>query len=500
MNSLRDQQARDRIRTDFGMSVVVEAAAGTGKTTELISRIVHVIAEGRARIQEIAAVTFTEKAAGELKLRLRARLEEERQRALTEAPQTNLREATARLEEAHINTIHGFCADLLRERPVEAQVDPAFKSLDDGASARLYNEAFELWLQEKLKDPPEGVRRALRRPTWDDPTARLRAAGWELIQWQDYKKAWSRDPFARETQIDALVEKVHAFADLTKSPLKSNDGFHEDTRKARRLSDDIRQVEKVRDRDYDGLEADFVSFVSYLDEEAKKFRDPRGGYGADYAKGIPREHVLAAHGEFMSAVKRFAELANADLAALLHAELAESIERYNQLKTRNGRLNFLDLLLRARDMSRDCRAVREEFQHRFKCIFIDEFQDTDPLQVEILLLLSADNPSVSDWRQVSPGPGRLFVVGDPKQGIYRFRRADLGIYQRVKDLLIKNGASSLELTTSFRAVPSIQNAINAAFEPVMTGDRETLQADYVSALALPRRTQRPTHGRGAACA
>ncbi|HEV2379130.1 MAG TPA: UvrD-helicase domain-containing protein [Terriglobia bacterium] len=474
-----DQAARDQIRNSLGVTMLVEAAAGTGKTTELINRIVNVIAEGRARIHEIVAVTFTEKAAGELKLRLRSRLEDQRQRVQGEDQQANLRDATARLEEAHINTIHGFCADLLRERPVEAGVDPRFECLDDVSSRRLYDEAFGLWLEEKLENLPEGMRRALRRPTWDDPTARLRAAGWELVQWQDYKKPWRRDPFAREGEIDSLVAKLHDFAELTKSPLKKNDGLYEDTRKARRLSDDISQTEKVRERDYDGLEADFVSFVSYLDEEGKKFREPRIGFGSDYAKGLPRERILATHGEFAAAAQRFAKLADADLAALLHAELRESIDRYNQLKARSGRLDFLDLLLRTRDMVRDCPPVREEFQQRFKCIFIDEFQDTDPLQVEILLLLSASDPSVSEWREVTPGAGRLFAVGDPKQGVYRFRRADLGIYREVKDLLARQGAMCVYLTTSFRSVPSIQNAVNAAFAPVMTGDSKTLQADYV---------------------
>ncbi|HEY6291601.1 MAG TPA: UvrD-helicase domain-containing protein, partial [Terriglobia bacterium] len=480
MTPLVDQKDRDLIRNALDQSMIVEAAAGTGKTTELVNRIVNVIAEGRAGIHEIVAVTFTEKSAGELKLRLRSRLEEESEAARSDDQRCNLRNAAARLEESHISTIHGFCADLLRARPVEACVDPRFESLDEAAARRLYDEAFERWLEEKLENPPEGIRRALRRRSRDDdPTARLRAAGWELAGWQDYPAPWRRDPFPREAEINALVERLHRFAELTRSPAKSNDGFYEDTRKARRLSDDIRLIEKVRERDYDGLEAEFVSFVSYVDEEGRKFRKPRSGFGAEYAEGLRREQVLAAHLEFLAAVERFAKLADADLAALLHHELNDSIERYNRLKARAGRLDFLDLLLRARDLIRDCRPVREEFQRRFKRIFIDEFQDTDPLQVEILLLLAGSDPEVSNWRDVKPERGKLFIVGDPKQAIYRFRRADLGIYQRVKELLAGRGATHVNLTTSFRSVPSIQNAINAAFEALMTGDRTTLQAGYV---------------------
>src|SRR5580658_10197555 len=114
---MNDAAQRERIRTDLDTSLIVEAAAGTGKTTELVARMIRVLEEGRARVGEIAAVTFTEKAAGELKLRLRAALEVARARATNETSHDNLALALARLEEAQLNTIHGFCLDLLRERP-----------------------------------------------------------------------------------------------------------------------------------------------------------------------------------------------------------------------------------------------------------------------------------------------------------------------------------------------------------------------------------------------
>ncbi len=123
--------------------------------------------------------------------------------------------------------------------------------------------------------------------------------------------------------------------------------------------------------------------------------------------------------------------ADADLAALLQQELPGALERYREMKAKSGALDFLDLLLVARDLVRDNRRVREGFQRRFERIFVDEFQDTDPLQAEILLLLAADDPGETDWRKAKPQPGRLFVVGDPKQSIYRFRRADVAIYREV---------------------------------------------------------------------
>ncbi len=180
-----DEAARRLIREALDETLVVEAAAGTGKTTELVNRIVRVLAEGRANVREIVAVTFTEKAAGELKLRLRERLEIERRETTSPEVAARLDEAVQNLEEAHVSTIHGFCADLLRERPVEARVDPLFRVLTEGQAGRLFDEAFGAWFQSILEDPPEGVRRSLRRTSRgvrpgdvdeDGPLERLRRA------------------------------------------------------------------------------------------------------------------------------------------------------------------------------------------------------------------------------------------------------------------------------------------------------------------------------------
>jgi ATP-dependent exoDNAse (exonuclease V) beta subunit len=190
--------------------------------------------------------------------------------------------------------------------------------------------------------------------------------------------------------------------------------------------------------------------------------------------------VHAAHQSLLNALDGFAMDADADLAALLRDELRGSIDRYQELKLRAGALDFLDLLLRARDLVRDVDEVRRDFQARFQRIFIDEFQDTDPLQAEILMLLAADDWRERDWTHVRPVPGKLFVVGDPKQSIYRFRRADVGIYQDVCEQLVGKGAIRVPLTTSFRSVPNIQCVVNAAFGKAMRQDPQTLQAGYVA--------------------
>jgi len=493
--ALTDAEARHLIATALDTTLIVEAAAGTGKTTALVERIVQMIAEGRAEVGEIVAVTFTEKAAGELKLRLRERLDNARIDASKDEDQANLprarlNKALRQLEEAHVGTIHAFCADLLRERPVEAGVDPLFEVLTEPASARLFDEAFGRWLQDELSDPGEGVRRALRRSAFggeDGPVDRLRKAAWELAQWRDFTAPWTRRPFDREAEIDSVVSLLHELAELTRNPASRNDPLFTGTDPVRRVSDEIRLQQTFGDAgpkeafSYDGWEAGLVDL-----SRDRMLANTKQGRGAAYREGVPRDRVVAALTGLRARLDQLRMDADADLAALLQQELRGSLDRYETMKATAGALDFLDLLLTARNLVRDNRQVREGFQLRFKRIFVDEFQDTDPLQAEILLLLAADDPSEADWRKARPVPGRLFLVGDPKQSIYRFRRADVAIYRDVCRRLQDCGATFLHLTTSFRSVPEIQTFVNTSFAPVMTGDEITLQADYV-----PLGRQRP---------
>jgi ATP-dependent exoDNAse (exonuclease V) beta subunit len=469
-------------------TLVVEAAAGSGKTTELVRRIVHLLAEARAEVSEIVAVTFTEKAAGELKLRLRVEIEAARSATADAARRTCLERALAHLEEAAVNTIHGFCADLLRERPVEACIDPRFGVLTEGQSRALFDRAFDLWLQETLEDPPEGIRRSLRRASRGrdgGPITRLRDAAWQLASWRDFPAAWVRAPFAREDQISALTARLHDFAEATGECTRTDDAFYRDMGPARAASAAIRRDEAVRGRDSDGLEA---RLIQLLDE--RSFAHPNSKGAANKWRGrIPLADVRRLREELVEGLQEFAPAADADLAALLQAELRECTRRYELLKQRAGQLDFLDLLLRTRDLLRDHEPVRREFQRRYRRILVDEFQDTDPLQAEILLLLASDDPAVSDWRETAPSPGKLFIVGDPKQSIYRFRRADVAVYQQVKDMLLERGARLIRLSTNFRSVPAVLHCINAAFGFHMRADARILQTDYVD--LVPSRCDPP---------
>jgi len=478
--TLRDEEARARIREDLETTLFVEAAAGTGKTTEMIHRIVSVIRSGRGTLDRMVAVTFTDKAAGEMKLRLRGEIE--RCRAEADSPDERGRfdRALEQLEVARMGTIHSFCADLLRERPIEAGIDPRFEVAPEDEAERLLDLAFDSWFEDALDEPPEGVRRVLRRRTTRrgrGPRAELRSAASALVRHRDFEAPWRRDPYDRDAAIDGLVERLRELGELYEKATDPDDWLAVNLGNVTRYVQEILHPEKVRGRDHDALEAQ----LRVLARGRGKWPgwhykgSPYKAFGKDVSRQEARERRDAVKEE----LDRWIDACDADLAPCLREELRPVVNAYEELKTREGKLDFLDLLIRARDLVREDAAVRRELQDRFTHFFVDEFQDTDPLQAEIVLLLSADDPAERDFRAVRPSPGKLFLVGDPKQSIYRFRRADVALYERVKRRLVDGGAEVLHLTTSFRGVPALHATVNAAFEPVMRENEEGSQAGYV---------------------
>jgi ATP-dependent helicase/nuclease subunit A len=478
--SLADGQARRRIAEDLDRTFVVEAAAGTGKTTALIGRMIGLLRTGRARLEEIVAVTFTEKAAGEMKLRLRTELERAHAAAEGETERARFEAALAELEAARIGTIHSFCADLLRERPVEAGVDPALEVLREDQDRELVARAFSGWFQAVLSDPPEGVRRMLRRK--GKTREPLLGACRDLVGRRDHGAPWRRDPFDRDARIDELLDAmrgVAALAALAFAP--SSDHLAKALARLARFLEEVDERERAAPRDYDGLEAELVELGTGYRHRAIWSHT---GRGRQYGEGLTRSDVISRRDALADAVARFAEDAEADVAACLSRDLAPVVAAYEDLKARSGTLDFLDLLIRARDLVVRDAEVREALRARIRCIFVDEFQDTDPLQAELLLVLASEGPiplgGVLGADAPPPVDGKLFVVGDPKQSIYRFRRADVALYERIKRRLAAHGVEVLTLSTSFRSTPDIQRVVNAAFAPLMQGAEDGSQASYVA--------------------
>jgi ATP-dependent exoDNAse (exonuclease V) beta subunit len=446
-------------------SWVMEASAGTGKTTALVERIVDVIASGTP-VDTIVAVTFTHAAAGNMKLRIRHELERRRACETDTQVRFYLGEAARGLDRAFVGTIHAFCAQLLRRRPVEACVDPAFQELAQPDALRVFGRVFRHWFEQRLEKPSPALVRALARLAWreerdpDEPIDALREAAWALVEWRDLDAQWDKRGFDRDAHLAALIDRAESAVELRDRCHRARDPLYDGLSPLAEFVDRLRRARAADRFDPDLVESEILRLPW-----DKRLRWLKSGSGK-YADGVTREQVKDSWTELQAAIEQFRFAADADLAAHLRDELWEVVELYQKEKERAGQLDFMDLLLRTRDLMLHDEA-RRELQRAYTRIFVDEFQDTDPLQAEILLLLAANDPAERDWHRAVPVPGKLYVVGDPKQSIYRFRRADASLFRRVAASLKASGVAAGELTASTRSTLGIQSFVNAAFAEQM---------------------------------
>jgi ATP-dependent helicase/nuclease subunit A len=224
----------------------------------------------------------------------------------------------------------------------------------------------------------------------------------------------------------------------------------------------LRATHFLRNRGLD-TERDERYLLSLLDLKSGAIVLKRWAPHQDRARDI-RDNALP---ELLEAVVRPALIR---WRRTIYPEIAEfineAVDDHRIRRFKAGALTFQDLLEQTAELLATNTDLRKDFQTRYRRLFVDEFQDTDPLQAEILLYLTADDPEVSDWRDCRPKPGSLFLVGDEKQAIYRFRRADLDVFRYVRDRVRASGGDVLDLNTSFRSVGGICEWINAAFEPI----------------------------------
>lgn len=460
---LADAAARRRIGQELDRNLVVEAAAGAGKTHALVGRIVALVARGECGIDQVAAVTFTRKAAGELRGRLLTRLEFALEEAAPGSGEAErLRAALERFERAFAGTIHSFCARLLRERPVEAGVDPGFDEVDERAEARLRREAWDDWMDRQAAADSEWLR-ALEE-LGVDPEELLPLFG-QLCDHPELRLPREPRP---APDLEPPVRRAVAFTE----------------RALERVPDD------PGEKGYDGLQKTLFAARSFLrtrepDTPAERARflelfDSGTGivlkrWGEQEVGREVREEFRELREEALEdALRRWRE--HAYPVVLDFVEPA--VEHYAGLRRRRGALNFQDLLLRTAEMLRDHPEVRDHFGRRWSRILVDEFQDTDPLQAEILFLLTARDREEDDWRRVTPRPGSLFLVGDPKQSIYRFRRADLDVYRFVRERLREGGGEVVTLTTSFRSVEPLVAWLNRGLEPAFEAHDRSVQPAF----------------------
>jgi ATP-dependent helicase/nuclease subunit A len=461
LEGLPDADARRAIREELGVSLLVEAAAGTGKTTSLIERMTALIRTGATTVDRLSAVTFTIRAAAELSERFQTRLEAAA-RGAAGLEKDRLEAALARLDSAFIGTIHAFCARLLRERPVEAGVDPGFAEMDEPENAAARLEAWERY-KERLftDDSPILPRLASLHVRLED----LRQTYETLSDNEDVTPAIGTEEPAPDFSSERAAVRAfltRATADLpAETPPGGWNDYQEVVRRAERLM-------ALRDT------GDAPAFADVLDALARVRKPTEAGRLRFEYETLCRDVVEPAQ-------KRWRRY----LHPIVMRAVAPAAEEYAAWRRRNGRLNFQDLLLIARDLLRDHPQVRRAFQERFLPILVDEFQDTDPIQAEILFYLTGDDVGEKDWKKLRPAPGSLFVVGDPKQSIYRFRRADIETYGAVRDRLATHGRV-LRLTANFRSSGRLCDWVNGVFVRRFPEETSPQQAAWV-----PLAAQRP---------
>ena len=459
---LPDGEQRNRIRTELGANMLVEAAAGTGKTTILLERMVELIRTGRCeKVSRLAAITFTRKAAAELRSRFQGELEKAASIAGGDE-KARLDDALEHIEQCFMGTIHSFCARLLRERPLEAGIDIAFEEIDEKADELLRGEAWEEFAAIAIVDDPDGVMEKLKANGLE--LADLRGAFDKYVQSNDVDEWPAYDSSAGMLPAGEINDLIRDYVEHmeTVGPL-----LPDDDGKPGRLKGKYETIPlKFRQNDPGDLCAAMGLIKELNDKPPSVSRDARKTLDAEGRKLVKDEQ-----GEWknrkadMDTAGIMEKWSNLRYGAALEV-LGMARNHYDAMRERMGVLNFQDLLMKSAALLRKNPQVRRYFSGRFAHVLVDEFQDTDPIQAEMMLLLTATDVTTTDldWLDCKPREGALFVVGDPKQSIYRFRRADIATYNLVKKKFEQwEGAEVLELFANFRSVEEVLDFVHDSF-------------------------------------
>jgi ATP-dependent helicase/nuclease subunit A len=454
-----DEAVRREIREVLDENFLVEAGAGTGKTSALVERVVALVLDGR-RIDRVVAITFTEKAAAELRDRVRAGLEAARDDGeLAAAGKARVDEALASLDRAQISTIHSFCQALLRQFAPQLGVDPAFELQDEVLADRRFEERWRLYLDGLGEDA--AARSAVNRIL----DLGLRTADIETLA----VNLWKHPEVAPTLRQRPLTAPAAVWPDLNACRDTLNAlplaGVAADDKLKLAIEGLLGLIEGVLDAG-ERREAQLASVVAGL---------------KNYGSLGRRENWAQAHivEDARQAAQTAADSLRATLEALRSEALAPIVGYVVDFvlgdalaRGREGRLVFDDLIMRVRDLMANPIA-RAAIRNRFDCLLIDEFQDTDPMQVGIATAF-ATNPETGRLE-----PGRLFFVGDPKQSIYRFRRADMAVYSATRQLMEDEGGRLPQLRLNRRSRPEIIDWVNHVFSALIgSGERPDFQPPY----------------------
>jgi ATP-dependent helicase/nuclease subunit A len=460
-------------------SLIIEAGAGTGKTTSIVAELLSIlIDEPDLKAERIVLVTFTEKAAGEIAARIREAVADLHETVDTPSPQWPARSATpifrvepaqreraraailshyAQIDRFYSQTIHSFCQRILRMYPLQASLNPQFALVEGYERNRIYHQIYAEWLQRETvgEREPEWI------SDWDAALAHLHRL--DAIRGLIFTFLPKRDLLAEErytlgelSEAEPVLQKIIA-------------GLRAVTSDQLAAVDDpaVRVVlEHLRDNapPQEGLLQQWIDYLLPISD----------ALAAVNLNKVPKELKLEMG--FIRGKKKeenlFARLTDHAAAAVMRRLALRFFEHLDREKKHRGIVDFDDLLLRTASLLRD-NGVLEQVRSHFDYIFVDEFQDTDRVQAEIVDRLSRDVIG----RLV---PGRTVLVGDPKQSIYSFRRADPETYESTVRRFIADGAAERPLTGQYRSDAPLVDALNAMFAQLFSAPstRNVARPDY----------------------
>lgn len=431
-------------------NVSLLAGAGSGKTYVLMKRFVQILrADLSVNPTNIVAITFTRKAADEIKGRVRQAVGECVEQAQTDLERLRWQEHLQKVESAPISTIHSLCSRILRDNPVETQLDPEFTILEDFEAQDFFKETLQQYLRKNIKENA-ALRRLVQTYGVNSFVNQVTALGDKLSEL--VREDNLAEPYLKaKEELPALQQKLFA---ALREVIEAREALGAKTKGRQTLTE----------------------AAGLLDEMQKQLLAPEPDCSLLDASGVVKVSGKALAAELTNLKNLRQELNNVLLNAkgcdLVQDWLAVLQEFYACLSARKQENNVLfndDLDLLAIEHLQKNEALRQKYQERYKYIMVDEFQDTNERQRQLIYLLCGNKLDNTN---------NLFIVGDVKQSIYRFRHADVSVFNRVKEDIAQNAGKNLGMKTNFRSTQSIVESCNTAFCQLMDLPKEEICLEH----------------------
>jgi len=452
------KEAADIIKNDFTKSLLVEASAGTGKTTSLVSRMVNAFLLGKAKPEKTVAITFTNRAAEELKSRVLQNLFE-KQAKLEGEERRKIDRIILEIGNVQISTIHSFYQHMLSQKPAEAKLDTSIRILEEESE-----EYDRLWKKFQDNDYEGKEDLIFAVEVLGIGAGSFRDFCRKRIDYPELNLSFPQQKITKEKMFEECVFRFNKFTEWAAGSMRKCNNPDDDPY-CRRLGHIIEEWKAMA-----GYEMEHkISYIMHLKKMPEpKCRENWNKLGKRYIGKIEKE-------EAESKLKNIKEIIIQFLFGAACKIAEEFLGFFNDYSSKHSIITFQDSLMRARNLMRNDPEVREYFRRQYDLVLVDEFQDTDPVQAEVIAWLCSDNEE-DDWKMLNLVPGKLFAVGDPKQSIFRFRRADISIYEEFKTMFKKEEILTLE--KNYRSSRKVAELVNSYFKKEIRLTDDFSSPDY----------------------